>query len=327
MNVDLLLPAEKLGPLKAGRAQGRARPLRDERRAVRRGRRMGREDERARVGVRRLLRGPSRWTSSEGTGSAMRACSPSRPARGGRPGGAPQARTRAGGSRPGYDPVPLEYFQGVTSDPHRNLFFDGLFVGLYRTDSELVEEARNNSAIPVDVFERERYNHIGDITWDRREGGRVLLPLECFIPFLGNPCKTGSIGVADPGHAAVALLREARPGLHRQGDVGGDLARRTSCCGRPTARQRRQRPARLRHEGDHGGERRARRPAAAAGARAPRRGPAERHHRRRLLQGPAAARRPARRAVPRVVRRPAATARAGSRSRSRSSASPRASTS
>jgi hypothetical protein len=26
----------------------------------------------------------------------------------------------------------------------------------------------------------------------------VLLPLECYIPFLGNTCKTGSIGVADP---------------------------------------------------------------------------------------------------------------------------------
>ena len=98
----------------------------------------------------------------------------------------------------GHDPVPLEYFQGVTSDPHRNLFFDGIQVGLYRTDPLLNEQARNESAIPVDVYLRERYNHIGDITWDRREGGRVLLPLECFLPFLGNICKTGSIGVADP---------------------------------------------------------------------------------------------------------------------------------
>jgi hypothetical protein len=98
----------------------------------------------------------------------------------------------------GHDLLPLEYFQGVTSDQRRDLYFDGLFSGLYRTDRDLIEEARNNSAIPVDVFERERYNHIGDITWDRREQGRVLLPLECFIPFLGNPCGTGSIGVSDP---------------------------------------------------------------------------------------------------------------------------------
>ena len=69
---------------------------------------------------------------------------------------------------------------------------------MYRTDLELVEQGRNVSAIPTDVYERERYNHIGDITWDHREGGRVLLPLECYIPFLGNPCGTGSIGVADP---------------------------------------------------------------------------------------------------------------------------------
>ena len=94
--------------------------------------------------------------------------------------------------------MPLEYFQGVTSDrtatcgstacsgrpvPHRPL---------------LAEQARDESEIPVDVFLREGYNHIGDITWDSRERGRILLPLECFFPFIGNTCKTGSIGVADP---------------------------------------------------------------------------------------------------------------------------------
>jgi hypothetical protein len=112
--------------------------------------------------------------------------------------GAAQAQDPGRWIETGHDLLPLEYFQGVTSDARRDLYFDGLFSGLYRTDRDLTEEARNNSAIPVDVFERERYNHIGDITWDRREHGRVLLPLECFIPFLGNPCKTGSIGVSDP---------------------------------------------------------------------------------------------------------------------------------
>ena len=92
----------------------------------------------------------------------------------------------------GYDPVPLEYFQGVTSDPQRNLFFDGLFQGLYRTNSELVEQGRNNAAIPTEVNQLEKYNHIGDITWDSREGGRVLLPLECYLPIIGNFCGTGS---------------------------------------------------------------------------------------------------------------------------------------
>jgi hypothetical protein len=98
----------------------------------------------------------------------------------------------------GFSPVPLEYFQGVTTDRGGNYYFDGIQVGVYRTDSQLTETARLESGIPVDVFLREGYNHIGDLSWDKREGGRLLLPLECFIPFFGNTCKTGSIGVADP---------------------------------------------------------------------------------------------------------------------------------
>jgi hypothetical protein len=98
----------------------------------------------------------------------------------------------------GHDPVPLEYFQGVTTDRAGDFYFDGFQVGLYRTGPTLVEEARNDSGIPVEVYLREGYNHIGDITWDKREGGRLLLPLECYLPFFGNLCKTGSIGVADP---------------------------------------------------------------------------------------------------------------------------------
>ena len=113
--------------------------------------------------------------------------------------GAAQAQDPGRWVETGHDSVPLEYFQGVTSDTRHNLYFDGLFVGLYRTDLDLKEEARNISPIPADVYERERYNHMGDITYDQRErGGRILSPLECYIPFLGNPCKTGSIGVHDP---------------------------------------------------------------------------------------------------------------------------------
>jgi hypothetical protein len=52
--------------------------------------------------------------------------------------------------------------------------------------------------IPPLVFATEGYNHVGDIGY---QGGRVLLPLECYTP--GGPngantCGTGSIGVADP---------------------------------------------------------------------------------------------------------------------------------
>jgi len=47
---------------------------------------------------------------------------------------------------------------------------------------------------------REGYNHLGDISWDSREGGRLLLPVDCFPTAKqpGSNCKTTSIAVADP---------------------------------------------------------------------------------------------------------------------------------
>src|SRR5215210_6778434 len=87
--------------------------------------------------------------------------------------------------------LPLVYYQGVTTDAGRNLYFDGIYVGLYRTTSAFAETGRNDDVIPPDVHLREGYNHVGDISWDRREGGRVLLPLECYVPGGpngGNPC-------------------------------------------------------------------------------------------------------------------------------------------
>ena len=89
----------------------------------------------------------------------------------------------------------------MASDPRRSLWFDGLFNGLYRTDANLRERRRNDVVIPPGVTAREGYNHVGDISWDAREGGRILLPLECFYPGRpggANSCGTGSIGVADP---------------------------------------------------------------------------------------------------------------------------------
>jgi hypothetical protein len=97
--------------------------------------------------------------------------------------------------------LPILYYQGVTVDPARNLYFDGVYVGLYRTDPAFTETGRTDDVIPPDVHAREGYNHIGDIAWDRAEGGRILLPLECYVPNGpngGNPCLHGSIGVADP---------------------------------------------------------------------------------------------------------------------------------
>jgi hypothetical protein len=102
----------------------------------------------------------------------------------------------------GFSPIPFEYYQGVTSAPDDDLYFDGFFLGLYRTDATLTEEARQNNEIPADVATREGYNHIGDLSWDAAEGGRLLLPLECFVPGVGNTCGTGSFAVADPATLA-----------------------------------------------------------------------------------------------------------------------------
>jgi hypothetical protein len=97
--------------------------------------------------------------------------------------------------------VPLEYFQGLTHDRAGARFFDGVAVGLYRTDRALRERARVPVALPAAVTAAFGLDHIGDITWDPAEGGRVLLPLECFVPGApngGNACGLGALGVADP---------------------------------------------------------------------------------------------------------------------------------
>lgn len=101
----------------------------------------------------------------------------------------------------GHSSIPLEYYQGVTSDPQGNHYFDGMTVGLYRTTPSLQETARNSNVIPRTVRVNEGYNHIGDISWEGAEGGRILLPLECYSPGIGddpNSCGNGAIGVADP---------------------------------------------------------------------------------------------------------------------------------
>jgi hypothetical protein len=99
----------------------------------------------------------------------------------------------------GASSVPVNYWQGLTSDPARErVFFAGVFEGLWRTTPLLRQTAGVGSAIPTAVKAAEGYNHIGDPTWDRSEGGRVLLPLECYTPGVGNTCGTGAFGVADP---------------------------------------------------------------------------------------------------------------------------------
>jgi hypothetical protein len=99
----------------------------------------------------------------------------------------------------GASSVPVSYWQGLTSDPaEANLYFVGVFEGLWRTTPQLRQTAGVPNAIPPGVTQVEGYNHIGDPTWNPGEGGRVLLPMECFTPGVGNTCGTGAFGVADP---------------------------------------------------------------------------------------------------------------------------------
>jgi hypothetical protein len=96
--------------------------------------------------------------------------------------------------------IPFEYFQGVAASPKRALFFSGTN-GIFGTTGSLRETGRIEPGIPSEVQATEGYDHIGDLDYDLAEGGRLLLPLECFrpgAPNAGNHCGTGSIGVVDP---------------------------------------------------------------------------------------------------------------------------------
>jgi hypothetical protein len=99
----------------------------------------------------------------------------------------------------GFSSVPFKYWQGVaTPGAGQPLFFSGVSTGLHRTASNLRETGTFDPVIPASVLANEGYNHVGDIGY---QGGRVLLPLECYTPGGpngGNTCGTGSIGVADP---------------------------------------------------------------------------------------------------------------------------------
>ena len=98
----------------------------------------------------------------------------------------------------GWSSVSNNYWQGVTSAGSGQLFFTGPLEGLHRTARNLRQTGSVGSAIPPSVKAAEGYNHVGDPGF---QGGRVLLPLECYTaggPNGGNTCRTGSFGVADP---------------------------------------------------------------------------------------------------------------------------------
>ncbi len=103
----------------------------------------------------------------------------------------------------GASSVPNNYWQGLTSDPQESrLFFVGVFQGLWRTTPQLHQNAGVATEIPASVTSSEGYNHIGDPTWNPGDGGRVILPMECYTPGVGNTCGHGAFGVADPATLA-----------------------------------------------------------------------------------------------------------------------------
>jgi hypothetical protein len=102
--------------------------------------------------------------------------------------------------------VPLAYSQGLTA-PSSSAFVFTSNTGLFATSTApgARERRAQGAAIPAAVQAAEGYDHIGDPTHDRAEGGRLLLPLECYQatgPKKGNHCGTGSIGVASPATLA-----------------------------------------------------------------------------------------------------------------------------
>lgn len=117
----------------------------------------------------------------------------------------------------GFSSVPNKYWQGVaTPGPGKPLFFSGFsssgaFTGLHRTRPSLRENGTADPVVPASVLAGEGYNHVGDVGY---QGGRVLLPLECFTPGGpngGNTCGTGSIGVADPATLAFQYYVKLDP--------------------------------------------------------------------------------------------------------------------
>ena len=96
--------------------------------------------------------------------------------------------------------IPIAYSQGVTAAGSSAFAFSSNQI-IFSTTRTLRQRRENTQILPADVVSAEGYDHIGDLTYDRAEGGRLLLPLECYrfdAPNGGNHCGTGSIGVASP---------------------------------------------------------------------------------------------------------------------------------
>ena len=94
-------------------------------------------------------------------------------------------------------PIPQEYTQGIATLPGAFVFSGN--VQLFKTGPDFRETQRNDSAIGPEASGK-GYNHIGDLDVDPLEGGRLVLPLECYdiTKSPPNTCQTGAFGIADP---------------------------------------------------------------------------------------------------------------------------------
>jgi hypothetical protein len=114
----------------------------------------------------------------------------------------------------GASSIPNDYWQGLTTPPSdASIFFIGPFQGLWNTTPQLVQTNGADKAIPADLTESVGYNHIGDPTWLDGEGGRVLLPMECYKPNANptNTCGMGAFGIADPETLAFRYYVQLDP--------------------------------------------------------------------------------------------------------------------
>ncbi len=114
----------------------------------------------------------------------------------------------------GASSVPNDYWQGITSDPSDGqLFFIGPFQGLWQTSPQLAQTAGVSQAIPKELTKSIGYDHVGDPTWLNGEGGRIVLPMECYKPNAdpSNTCGKGAFGIADPQTLAFRYYVQLDP--------------------------------------------------------------------------------------------------------------------
>ena len=126
------------------------------------------------------------------------------------------------------DSVPLSYFQGLTHSAAGAWFFDGITVGLFRTDRDLVQKADNPSALTPRPhgpgLQPHRRPDLG-----RARGrapaaaARVLRPRSAQRR---QHLRARRDRRGRSRHAEAALRRGPRPRRHRQGDVGRGQPRR-----------------------------------------------------------------------------------------------------